>query len=283
MGQELEGRPEYRATMERLEAVKRTASSGAEFWLAREIHAILGYPTWREFESVIGRAASALSASDIDSSHHIVLTHRMVEIGSGAQRRTEDYFLSRAACYLIALNGDPSKPEIAAAQAYFVVQTRRQELEDERSDDEKRLELREKVSQSVKIVSGVAQEAGVRSRMQGVFHDARYQGLYGMSLRDLKGFKGLGDKEQLLDRAGLLELSMHDFQMNLAADVISKDTAKSEQRAINTNLEVARRVRGTVLESQGTPPERLALESPIKEVKKRVKGTKKLPPTNSSN
>lgn len=277
MGQEISHRPEYRETMKRLVAAKHTSAEGVEFWMARDIGPILGYPTWREFEGVIARAKAAFRGNGVDPSHHIVLTHKMMGLGGGAQRKGDDYFLSRAACYLIAINGDPSKPEIAAAQAYFVVQTRLKELDDERSDDEKRLELRQKVSRAVKVVSGAAQDAGVRSKMQGLFHDQRYQGLYGMSLKDLKGFRGLRDKDQLLDRAGLLELSMHDFQMNLAADVISNDQVKSEQRAIQTNLDVARKVRKTVIQSKGTIPEHLALEPPIKEVQKRVQEQKQLP------
>ncbi len=254
-----------------------------EYWLAREINVTLGYPNWREFEALLERAGESLRQNGVDPSHHFVLTHKLMEGGKGSQRPGDDYFLSRSACYLIAMNGEPSKPEIAAAQAYFVVKTREKELEDERSDDEKRLELREKVTQSVKVVSAVAQGAGVRSQMQGVFHDQRFRGLYGMSLKDLKGFKGLGEKDQLLDRAGLLELSMHDFQMNLAADVINKSSTKGEQAAIRTNLEVAQHVRRTVEKSGGTMPERLPLEPPIKEVKKRVANQKKLPASGPSN
>lgn len=262
--------------MDRLEGLKRLSKEGVEFWLARDINDTLGYPNWREFQGLMERAGESLRKNGIDPSHHFVLTHKMVELGSGSQRQVDDYFLSRSACYLTAMNGEPSKPEIAAAQAYFVVTTREKELEDERSDDEKRIELREKVSQSVKVVSGVAQAAGVRSQMQGVFHDHRIRGLYGMSLKDLKSFKGLDLKDQLLDRAGLLELSMHDFQMNLAADVIQKSNVKGEQAAIRTNFEVAQRVRRTVEKSGGTLPERLPLEPPIKEVKKRVASQKKL-------
>lgn len=276
MSGELTNSPAYIHTMERLERLKHASSENVEFWLAREIHETLGYPNWREFEGLMERARQALSTNGIDPSHHFGLTHKMVELGSGSQRQVDDYFLSRAACYLIAMNGEPSKPEIAAAQAYFVIQTREKELEDERSEDEKRIELREKVTQSVKVVSAVAQAAGVRSQMQGVFHDQRFRGLYGMSLKDLKGLKGLGQKDQLLDRAGLLELSMHDFQMNLAADVIDKSHVKGEQVAIRTNLEVAQRVRKTVERSGGTLPEHLPLEPPIKEVKKRVASQKKL-------
>ncbi|SRR5260221_6312217 len=283
MSRELTQSPQYRSTMDRLEHLKRLTEEGVEYWLAREINVTLGYPNWREFEALLERAGESLRQNGVDPSHHFVLTHKLMEGGKGSQRPGDDYFLSRSACYLIAMNGEPSKPEIAAAQAYFVVKTREKELEDERSDDEKRLELREKVTQSVKVVSAVAQGAGVRSQMQGVFHDQRFRGLYGMSLKDLKGFKGLGEKDQLLDRAGLLELSMHDFQMNLAADVINKSSTKGEQAAIRTNLEVAQHVRRTVEKSGGTMPERLPLEPPIKEVKKRVANQKKLPASGPSN
>lgn len=267
MTQELSKFPEYQATMDRLERAKKTSSTGQDYWLAREINELLGYPNWREFEHVIARAKDSFAANGLDPSHQIVLTHKLMEVGKGAKIRGDDYFLSRAACYLIALNGDPSKPEIAAAQAYFVVQTRRQEIEDK---DEKRLKLREKVSQAHRLVSGVAQEAGVRSSMQGVFHDARVQGLYGMSLKNLKIKKGLGEKEQLFDRAGALELSANEFQMNLAAAVISEEKIKGERRAINKNLDVAKHVRRAMADSGKMMPETLPLERPIKEIKKKL-------------
>ncbi|MCC6982206.1 MAG: hypothetical protein IT535_02945 [Bauldia sp.] len=271
---ELQGRPEYQDTMRRLEAAKRVSGSGAEFWMAREINAILGYPTWREFESVIDRARAALLGNGIDPSHHIVRTHKLMEVGHGAQKRGIDYFLSRPACHLIAMNGDPSKPEIAAAQAYFIVQTRRMELVDRQSEDEKRIEMREKTAQSFKIVSGVAQDAGVANNAQGIFHAARYQGLYDRTFRSIRKEKGLKSNEQLFDRAGVLELSMHDFQMNLAAEAISKDERKGQQRAIDTNLRIAKRVRQTMLDSN-VVPEHIPLESPIKDVRRRLKDRKK--------
>ena len=131
--------PRYRRTIEDLQERMRKSPGDVEYWMAREIHPILGYPTWREFDAVIVRARHALTSNDADPSHHIVLTHKMVEVGSGAKRRQDDYFLSRAACSLIVLNGDPSKPEIAAGQAYFVVQTRRMEVADQQAQDAKRL------------------------------------------------------------------------------------------------------------------------------------------------
>jgi DNA-damage-inducible protein D len=267
MSSEIARLPQYRATMEQLERMKRINAEGTEYWLAREVYPILGYASWQQFESLMERARENLRTNGIDPSHHFMPVHKLVGIGSGAQRQIENHFLSRAACYLIAMNGDPTKPEIAAAQAYFVVQTRRQELEDE---DEKRLRLREKVSQAHRVVSGVAQESGVRSHMQGVFHDARVQGLYGMSLRDLKVTKGLGEREQLFDRAGALELSANEFQMNLAAAVISDEKIKGEQKAISKNREVAKNVRQAMADSGKMMPEKLPLERPIKELKKKL-------------
>ena len=103
----------------------------------------------------------------------------MVGIGSEASREVPDYHLSRFACYLIAQNGDPRKPEIASAQKYFAIQTRRQELSDQLAADLERLELRKQTSEEFKALSGAAREAGVHSRMFGIFHDAGYKGLYG--------------------------------------------------------------------------------------------------------
>jgi DNA-damage-inducible protein D len=135
--------PEYRHTMRRLEAMRKQTPSGSEYWLAREVQQALGYATWENFDGVVGRAATSFEQNGIAPSHHIADTTKMVAIGSEARRVVRDYFLSRAACYLIAMNGDPAKPEIAAAQAYFAVRTRASEIAEERSEDEKRLELRE--------------------------------------------------------------------------------------------------------------------------------------------
>jgi DNA-damage-inducible protein D len=118
---EIEKLPQYQETMEKLEAVKHQTAGGKDYWRAREINLILGYPQWREFEEVIDRAKSACAGAKIPIDNHFGPTHKMVEVGSGAKRQVDDYFLSRAACYFVAMNGDPSKPEIAAAQAYFAI------------------------------------------------------------------------------------------------------------------------------------------------------------------
>lgn len=276
---DLENLPEYRDTMVRLEKLKRKAQDGTDYWMARDIHTVLGYPTWREFENVIERAKAAFTANRVDPSHQIVLTHKLMEVGRGARVRGAEYFLSRPACYLIAINGDPTKPEIAAAQAYFVTRTRESEV---RESDAKRIELRDKVAQAFRAVSGAAKEAGVRNHMQAIFHDARSHGLYGMSSREVKRKKGLLESDNLFDRAGPLELSANEFQMNLAADVIVRERIKGEAPVISKNREVAAHVRKTIRDSGATMPENLPLEEPIREVRKRIAKQKKLPPREAS-
>lgn len=274
MSQNLVEQGDHSATMKRMEELRRE-SDGREYWLARELQEAMGYPNWREFDGVIDRARNAFITNQIDPSHQIVATHKMMEVGKGAQVRGIDYFLTRAACYLIAMNGDPSKPQIATAQAYFAVQTRISELRTTQSEDQKRLELRQKVTTSFKRVSEVAQDAGVPGKMQGVFHDARYKGLYGMGSKDVKALKELPVDANLFDFAAPLELSMHDFQMNLAADVIKRENVKGVQNTISTNEAVGKRVRSAIAESGGTLPENIALAEPIKEVQKRVARQKK--------
>lgn len=273
MAREVMRAPLYQHTMQRLEEVKKTNSQGDDFWIAREIHAILGYRAWDKFVPVIQKAEDSIKSQGGDPSQHIAHTSKMVGLGEGARRRVNEYFLSRGACYLIAMNGDPTKPEIAGAQAYFATQTRAAELSQQEFADRKRLSLREKVTDAFKRVSNTAHDAGV-SRF-ALFHNARFQGLYGASKREVDRMKGLGDGEQLFDRAGALELSAHEFQMQLAATKIVNEHINGEKRCIDANLAVAKNVRQTILDQSGAKLEDVPLErEPIASVRKRL-----LPPT----
>lgn len=276
---EVQKSPQYRATMERLAGIKRVSATGVDYWLAREMLDILGYVRWENFQEAVKRAMSACEGSGASVGAHFRETTKMVELGSGSKRVVPDYFLSRTACYLIAMNGDPTKPEIAAAQAYFAVQTRRMEVRDERdvelAHEERRLELRGRVTNSFKRVSKVAQDAGVRNTSQRFFHGARIRGLYNAPLKDVLRKKGLGEKDNLMDRAGPLELSANDFQMNLAAQVITSEGIRNEALAISRNESVAMRVREVIRDSGSPLPEDLSPEPPIKEIAAKLK-TKKL-------
>lgn len=277
MAPELPADPKYHDTMAQLEILRRVSGSGSEYWFAREIQAVLGYSEWRNFNNVMERTRASMLSNEIVPSHHIVETTRVMEVGKGAKRQDRDFFLSRAACYLIAMNGDPSKPEVAAAQAYFAAQTRAREVERNAAEDEKRLELREKVKESFKAVSGAAKQAGVTNPKQPIFHDARYRGLYGMSAREMKSAKGMKPNDIPFDHMGALELSANDFQMNLATETIHKEGIRGEANAIRKNEEVAKKVRNTMIDSGSRPPEELPLAKPIRNVAKRLKSKKRLP------
>ena len=274
MSPDLPDRLEYATTMQHLEGAKHTTPEGVEYWLAREIQPILGYDQWRNFEAAIGRASDSFAANGVPASQHIAETSKVMGFGNNSQQSVRDMFLSRLACYLTAMNGDPSKPEIAAAQAYFVIKTREQEVDGRFAQDQERVKLREKVTETFKDVSKVAQAAGVSGPKQAIFHDARYLGLYDMSRKEMLRSKGLSDKENPFDRMGALELSANDFQMNLAAAAISKENIKGETAAILKNKQIAQRVRRTMIESGSKPPELLPPAEPIKEVRKRLSSPK---------
>jgi DNA-damage-inducible protein D len=199
---------EFIEIISELDKFKRVGPKGGEYWTGRELQEVLGYGTWENFERAIEKARIACNTYGEDQDDHFRGTTKMVEIGSGAQRPTKDFFLTRYACYLIAMNGDSSKPEIATAQTYFAVQTRRQEIRDSNLLS-KRVELRSRVSGAIKVLNSTAKQAGVQN--YGLFHDAGYRGLYSMGLTDIKTRKGIGQKEDLFDRVGRAELAANEF------------------------------------------------------------------------
>lgn len=164
--------------------------------MARDIQLVLGHANWQNFQTVIERAKVACDGSGVNSRYHFIDTSKVIESGKGAKLERADCYLTRYACYLIAMNGDSTKLEVATAQAYFAVQTRRQEL----SDQEKRIQLRDRVRKGNKLLAGTARSAGV-TRF-ALFNDAGYRGLYGMGLADIKTRKRIPPKEDLLDCAG---------------------------------------------------------------------------------
>lgn len=163
--------------IESLKAIEKRAQSGQPYWMARGIMGVLDYKDWRDFREVIERAKVSCQNAGNFVAHHFVPMPEMIEIGKGGMRERENFALSKYACYLIAMNGDTAKPEIATAQAYFVEQTYRQENQERLTEDERRVLLRERVKDANRKLGGVAKTAGVRSSMFGVFQDAGYKGL----------------------------------------------------------------------------------------------------------
>ena len=256
------------------ESLKRMNDHGAEYWSARDLQSLLGYSQWRRFEDAIKRARVSCEQSGNPSGHHIAGAGKMVEIGSGSARSLEDFHLSRFACYLIAQNGDPRKPEIAQAQKYFAVQTRRQEMSDQLAADVERLELRRQTSEEFKALSGAAQQAGVQSRMFGVFHDAGYKGLYGGLDSDaIKTRKQIPVKEHLMDRMNATELAANQFRMTQTRDKLAHEGVRTQAQTIQTHEKVGKEVRDAIKRIGGALPENIPPAEHIKLVEKRLKDT----------
>jgi DNA-damage-inducible protein D len=254
------------------EDLKKINEYGAEYWSAREIQPLLGYTQWRRFEDAIKRAITSCKQSGNIPANHFAGVGKMVDIGSGSSREVMDYHLSRFACYLIAQNGDPRKPEIANAQKYFAIQARRQEITDAIAADIERLELRRQTSEEFKALSGAARDAGVHDRMFGVFHDAGYKGMYGGLGRDaIKKQKRIPEKENLMDRMDTTELAANQFRMTQTRDKLARERIKDQQTAIRTHENVGKEVREAIKRIGGTPPEQLLPAEHIKQVEKRVK------------
>ena len=254
------------------ENLRKLNEHGAEYWSARDIQPLLGYTQWRRFEDAIKRAVTSCKQSGNEPTYHFADAGKPIEGGKGAVQVVTDYHLSRFACYLIAQNGDPRKPEIANAQKYFAVQARRQEVSDAIAADIERLELRKQTAEEFKALSGAARESGVHDKMFGVFHDAGYKGMYGGMGRDaIKQFKRIPEKENLMDRMDTTELAANQFRMTQTRDKLAKDKVKDQQAAIRTHENVGKEVRDAIKRIGGTLPEQLSPAEHIKQVEKRVK------------
>jgi len=256
------------------EELKQRNQYGAEYWTARDLQPHLGYGQWRGFENAIKKAMTSCQQSDNDPAHHFARARKPITGGKGAVQEVDDYLLSRFACYLIAQNGDPRKPEIAYAQKYFAIQTRRQELSDALAADLERLELRKQTSEEFKALSGAARDAGVQDRMFGVFHDAGYKGLYGgLGKEDIKARKRIPAKEQLMDRMDTTELAANQFRMTQTRDKLAREGVRDQEKAIHTHSQVGKEVRDAIKRIGGTLPENIPPAEHIKQVKKRIAST----------
>ena len=248
------------STVKALEQIKHLAPNGEDYWMGRDIQGILGYETWENFYAVIQKAIVACESAGFKVIYHFRDTTKMISGGKGAKLARADCYLTRYACYLVAMNGDSRKFEISTAQAYFAAQTRRQELRDQ----EKRIALRERVRRGNNVLAGTAVSAGVK-RM-GIFTDAGYRGLYGMGLKQIKGRKHLPQSADLLDRAGHAELAANEFRITQTQQKLERERIQGEGAATETHRSVGAEVRDAIRRIGGTMPEDLPTEEPIKKV-----------------
>ncbi len=256
------------------ESLKKHNQHGMEYWSARDLQPCLGYSQWRRFENAIKKAMESCKQSGNNPDDHFAGAGKPIPGGKGSSQVVDDYHLSRFACYLIAQNGDPRKPEIAQAQKYFAIQTRRQEISDQMAADMERVEMRNQASAEFKALSGAAREAGVQNAMFGIFHDAGYKGLYGgLGVDAIKSRKGIAQKEQLMDRMDTTELAANQFRMTQTREKLKRENIKNQRDAIETHEMIGKGVRTLIEEFGGTPPEHIPPAESIKKIEKRLKAT----------
>jgi len=244
------------------EAIRRVAEDGSEYWSARELGKVLGYTEYRKFQNAIQKAEEACENSGQAVPDHFAHVSEMVSIGSGAKRKVEDVYLSRYACYLLVENSDPSKPIVALGQAYFAVQTRRQELAGELAalpEDQKRLIFRSEMTIFNSQLAEAAQQAGVIEPFDfAVFQDHGYMGLYGgLRENDIHERKKLKPYDKILDYMGSEELGANIFRVTQTDAKLRRDQVDSKNQANKTHFEVGQKVRQTIQELGGTLPENL--------------------------
>jgi len=248
---------------------------GIECWSARDIQELFEYSEWRNFLRVIEKAKEACLNSKTELSNHFVDTNKMVILGSGSKRTISDVALTRYACYLIAQNGDPSKPSIAFAQTYFAVQTRKQEIIEKRLLEVARVHAREKLSNSEKKLSGIIFERGVDEKSFASIRSKGDQALFGgFSTNDMKRKLAVPENRPLADFLPTLTIKAKDFATELTShNVIEKDI-KGEEQITDEHVDNNKAVR-KMLQERGVKPESLPPAEDVKKVRRRLEGEEK--------
>ena len=255
-------------TIKLFEEIKHIDEEGREYWLARELQVVLEYKQWRRFDGVIEKAKLSCKNSNISIENHFANVGKMVKIGSNTERKTNDYKLSRYACYLIAQNGDSRKEVIALAQTYFAIQTRKQELQEKLSEEEKRLILRDKTKKGNYNLNRTALNSGVKDLSK--FHNAGYKGLYnGETADDIAKRKKLRYREEILDNMGSSELIVNLFRIDQTNQKLVNDKVDEEIKACDTHYRMGKDIRSFIKKQGGTMPENLPTpKKSLKEIEK---------------
>ena len=248
---------------------------GIECWSARELQVILGYNKWENFVKVIDKAKLTCKNSGAKISDHFPDIRKMIDLAKGAQRQVVDYALTRYACYLIAQNGDSSKNEIAFAQTYFAVQTRKQEIIEQRLNDIARVTAREKLSNSEKKLSGIIYERGVDDKGFAIIRSKGDHALFGgFTTNDMKRRLALPEKRPLADFLPTLTIKAKDFATELTSHNVIENDLKGEKRITLEHVENNSAVRKMLLK-RGVKPEMLPPDEDIKKVQRKLEGDEK--------
>ena len=246
-----------------LEAIKRISNDQEkmEFWSARDLMLILGYIKWQKFTEVIERAKESCKMS----SHTIEENFLPAPVKSSGGRPMEDYFLTRYACYLIAQNGDPRKPQIALAQTYFATQTRKQELLEKREYEDKRLDARAKLKETEKKIESTVYSRGIKFQVEfATFKNKHIEALYGgISAAKLKKMRNIPAGRPLADFDTHVELKAKDFALAMTDYNIKDKNIQGKENMNNEVMKNSRATRETLL-SRGIQPEYLKPEEDLK-------------------
>jgi len=248
---------------------------GVEYWLARELQELLGYSDWRNFLNAVDKAKESCKTTGEDVLDHFVDVTKMVKIGSGAERKQDDIMLTRYACYLIAQNGDPKKEQIAFAQSYFAIQTRKQELLEERIHLNERLQAREKLAATETELSKNIYERGVDNKG---FANIRSKGDWalfgGLTTSNMKKKLGIPENRPLADFLPTITITAKQLATEITNFNVKQHDLKGEAKITDEHVKNNKDVRG-LLGKSGIKPEQLPAEEDIKKLERRVKSADK--------
>lgn len=258
------------------EEIKHIDENGDEYWFARELQIALKYKEWRKFEKVIEKAKESCENSNISAVEQLVQLDKLSKRANNTQVKIRDYKLTRYACYLVAQNGSPTKKEIALAQTYFAVQTRKQELHEKEydllSEEGKRVYQRNMTRRGNYSLNKTARNSGVKNFDK--FHNSGYKGLYnGETADDIAKRKGLRYREDILDNMGSEELSANLFRISHTEAKLKNEKIQTELNACDVHNKVGRAVRKTIKELGCKMPE--DLPTPKKSLKELQKSKKR--------
>ncbi len=251
------------------EAHAQQTENGVEFWLARDLQHLLGYTEWRNFTVAISKAKTACEMSKHVISDHFVDVNKMVDLGSGSQREVDDIMLTRYACYLIAQNGDPRKQEIAFAQTYFAIQTRKAELIEQRLFEAERVSARRKLTATEKELSDVIYEQTGGNQNFGLIRSKGDQAMFGKTTQAMKSQWKVPDNRPLADFAPTIILKAKDFATEITIFNTRQQQLKTEGDISNEHITNNAAVRKTLLE-RDIRPEHLPAAEDVKKVERRI-------------